>query len=205
MTQLITIAGPQSSGKSTALRIIQKQFPQFIIYPEVNPYTVESKKHKGGAYTNSELSKKIVEIDIQNIVNIPCNNNNIHILETGILHLSYIEKICGYECAKEYFQKYLIAYKNLDTTIIFIDTKPEVSWKRRRKKYLNRIKNNAITDSNRISEELKKYRQMLETIYPLWLKYYHQAPFKKYIIKNSKMNTTIFSNELLRIIKKIII
>ncbi len=201
-TRLIIIAGPQSSGKTEAIKIISQHFPRFPIYHEVNPYSVESKNHRGGAYTNSSLSKKIVDIDIENIRKIP-RDNKINILETGILHLCYIEQICGVFCAENYFKKYISAQKDLHSIIIFIDTKPAISWKRRKPEYLARIKKNNITNPKEQRATLNKYRSTISTLYPLWLKYYNKAPFEKYMIKNSNKNYYVFKKELLDLVHKL--
>ena len=201
-TKLITIAGPQSSGKTDTLEIISKYFPKFPIYFEVNPYSVVSKNHLGAAFTDSSLTKKIADIDIKNIRKIP-RDNKIHILETGILHLCYLEHICSNYCAEKYLKKYILAQKNFHSIIIFIDTKPEISWKRRKPIYLKRIKDNIINGLHEKKITLNKYRKIIYDLYPLWLKYYHKAPFEKYMIKNSCKSYSVFKKELIDIIRKL--
>ncbi|MDO8609971.1 MAG: deoxynucleoside kinase [bacterium] len=201
-TRLIVIAGPQSAGKSTALKLIKSHFPQLPIIDEVNQYSIISKSHRGGAYVNLETEYKILNEDIKTIQNIK-RNGIIYIMETGILHLSYLERLSNAKITDGFYKKYISAHNNLYPIIFFIDTKPQISWKRRRPTYLKRIKANNIADPKEKQIALKKYRQIINELYPLWLKYYHKVPFEKYMIKNSYKSYSVFKKELLDLVHKL--
>lgn len=55
MTTLIIIAGPQSSGKTTAFEFLRKKYPSFRFIPETNMYSVADRNHRGAAYVTKEL------------------------------------------------------------------------------------------------------------------------------------------------------
>jgi hypothetical protein len=183
-TKLITVAGPQSSGKTTILNLLKTRFPTYKFISEINPYTIVGNHHFGAAFTNKETELKIVDKDIKTIENIDLTEK-IVIIETGILHLSYLELLCSRLIADNYYLKYLSAHRGLNSIIFFIDTKPKISWLRRKNNYLKRLDKVGIRDQKKRKIYLNKYKTRIYELYPLWLKYYHRVPFQKIMIKNS--------------------
>ena len=186
MIKLIIIAGPQSSGKTTAFNHLKSKFPDFHYREEINPYLLAGKNHLGGAFTTRELELKLVEADLLMLKNLNALKLNLYkaiILETSIFHLVYTEKFCGQKIANNFFEKYLLLQKKFNCLNIFIDTKPEVSFRRRYPTYLKRIKkqNGEINSF----EFLKRYQKTIYDLYPLWLKWYDRVPFNKLTIRNS--------------------
>src|SRR3989338_11118088 len=97
-TKLLIIAGPQSSGKTTAFNYLKSRFPNFYYQEEINPYILMGKNHLGGAFTTHDLEVKLAEADLlmlKNIINHVKGHHNCIIIETGIFHLVYTEKFCG--------------------------------------------------------------------------------------------------------------
>lgn len=206
MRELLIIAGPQSSGKTTAFNYLKnklinnrkkKETVKFI--PEINPYSIAGKNHLGGAFTNKELEIKIIEKDLEILKNIKILPDYITpiIIETGIFHLVYGEIFCGKSLTNIFYKKYLRLHKNLKTKIIFIETKPKVSWKRRKAIYKKRTAN--FTNPQGRKEVLERYRLTIERLYPLWLKWYKKMPFEKYMIKNSYKKKEVFLQEVLNL------
>lgn len=183
-TKLFIIAGPQSSGKTSILAYLKKKFPHFFFIDETNQYSLIGKNHPGGAFVTRETEEAIAETDILKIKNID-QNIPCAVIETGIMHCSYHENFMSKSAAEKYFQAYIKAFNRLTPYLIYLDTKPHVSWQRRRPKYLERIAKAGVTDPSRKKEMLTKYRKNIETLYPLWTKYYGKVPFQKYFIKNS--------------------
>lgn len=95
-----------------------------------------------------------------------------------------------------FYKRYVDIYKKYNPIIIFLDTKPRVSWRRRKPYYLERIKKSGITDVKEKQKMLKKYRQTIDDLYPLWLKWYKKFPFEKYMIKNSYKSYKKFVDEV---------
>lgn len=182
LTKLIIIAGPQSSGKTTAFNHLKIKFPNFHYQEEINPYLLRGSNHPGGAFTTHDLEMELVNEDIKELNNLNNRESNHHktiILETGIFHLVYAESFCGKKIADRYFEKYLKIISKFNTQIIYIDTKPEISWRRRYPDYLARTKLNGDVKA------LEKYQNKLYKLYPIWLKWYDRIPFKKQTIRNS--------------------
>lgn len=192
---LITIAGPQSSGKTTIFNLVKQKYPQLNFISEINPYSLVGEKHLGAAFVSSDLEIKITEKELV-ILNPLVNQQKLSIVETGIFHLVYIELHLGKKVAQEYLYKYLKLYNRLNPTIFFIDTKPEISWQRRKEKYEKRII--SISDQKQKNKIMTKYNQTLYNLYPLWLKYFELLPFKKIMIKNSFKSKIEFQTEILR-------
>ncbi len=202
MAKLIIIAGPQSSGKTTVFQFLQKKFPAFHFVPETNMYSVIGKNHPGAAYVTKDLEIQIVKKDIKKIKAIP-RTVQIAVMETGIFHLMYLEAIADKKTAETYYLKYRKAHGKLQPVILFIDTKPAVSWKRRKPIYEKRITH--ITDSKERETVMKKYRSTIYRFYPLWLKWYKKFPFEKYMIRNSYKTEEAFLKETMALFRKYII
>jgi len=181
---LFIIAGPQSSGKTTILHHLKKKSPRFLFIDETNQYSLLNKNHLGGAFVTREIEEQIVKADIKKIKEIDRSLKFI-IIETGIMHCSYLENFMSKEEAEVYFNKYIQAHARLHPIVLFIDTKPQISWQRRKRKYVERIYKAGVTDSSKKREMLAKYKRNIENLYPLWIKYYKKIPFEKYMIKNS--------------------
>lgn len=200
---LFIIAGPQSSGKTTILKYLKKKFPYFLFINETNQYSLLNKNHLGGAFVTREIEEQIVKADIKKVEEIDRSLKHI-VIETGIMHCAYLEVFMSKTDARSYFHKYIQAHKGLHPILIFIDTKPQVSWNRRRRTYIERIIQAGVIDSFKKKEMLAKYKRNIENLYPLWIKYYKKIPFEKYMIKNSNKTWEKFEREIMNKIKEYI-
>ncbi|MBI4972996.1 AAA family ATPase [Candidatus Roizmanbacteria bacterium] len=199
-TRLIVIAGPQSSGKTTIMNLLEKKYPHIPFIEETNQFTVVDKNHLGGAYVDNQTERQINDVDIAKIKEIDRSRSALF-METGILHTTYAEYYCDEKTAQSYLEKYIKAHEGLDPIIFFIDTKPQISWKRRRKTYIQRIDRAGVTDVNKKKEMLEFYRTRIINIYHLWNKYFRLIPFEKYMIKNSYKSWERFEKEIMGKIK----
>lgn len=203
-TKLIVIAGPQSSGKTTIMKLLEKKYPHIPFIEETNQFTVVDKNHLGGAYVDSETERQINEADIEKIKTID-RNQGFAFIESGIMHIIYMEYYCDEKTAIDYLKKYTKAYEGLHPIVFFIDTKPQISWRRRRKTYIQRIDRAGVTDSKKRREMLGFYRTRISNIYHIWHKYYRLIPFEKYMIKNSYKRWEVFEREIMDKIKSILV
>lgn len=202
-TRLIVIAGPQSSGKTSVLKFISQKFLDIPIINEVNQYTILGKNHMGSVFVNSDIEIKVVKKDIEITKKIN-RHNLITVIETGILHCPYLERFCNAKTADKFFNNYLKIYKIFRPIVIFINTKPSVSWRRRKKIYYKRIMKQGIKDKKQIKNIMEKYKKGLFIMYPLWLKYYKKIPFEKYMIKNSHNEKKFFDKQIMVLLQSII-
>lgn len=212
-TRLIVIAGPQSSGKSTLFQALKKRFPKNIFLEEINPYLLTGHKHFGAAFVDRNLQLCICNTDIQRTKKILSNhfpydrsiNSKTYIIETGIFGLAYLEKIIGVRKTNTYQKQYFVLYKKFNPVVIFIDTKPTISWKRRKEKYLNRLLNKGIKNKKSVNKMMMKYKKNLFDMYPLFIKYYQRIPFEKYMIKNSYHDKKTFEKQIMTLLQSIIL
>lgn len=205
MSHFITIAGPQSSGKTTAFNYLQEKYPDWYFVDEINPFTVVDKDHMGGAFVNEDLETKLLEIDLAKVKAVINSYNPIAIIETGILHVVYGEFFINNKLAKEYFEKYNRLYQELNSYIIYIDTRPEVSFQRRKAEYLNRIKKRNINTPKEIQTALIKYQNTIYKLYPIWQKFYKRLKFPSKIINNSYKTQEVFLKEIEKTIQNLLI
>lgn len=204
MNHFITIVGPQSSGKTTALEYLRKKYPKWHFVEEINPYTIASRDHLGGAYSNEELQIKISEITLIKIRSIENSYNPVSIIESGIGNLIYTRFFSSKKLAEEYFEKFYNEYDKLNPFIIFIDTKPEVSFLRRKEKYIERIKKQGMTNPKQFSNSLNKYEKIIYDLYPHWIKFYEKLPYPKFLIKNSYISEAKFFQEVDKAVSSIL-
>lgn len=197
-TKLIIIAGPQSSGKTTVINLLKKKYPYLAFIEEINQYTLAGKSHMGAPFVTKKMELQIGDATIKAIRSAHSSGKKV-IIETGIFHLAWLEEACGSVEANSYFTKYILAHDSLDPRIIFIDTKPTVSFFRRKKIYLKRIRKAGIIDVKVKDEMLAKYKIKIVKMYPYFLKYYHKIPFKKIMIRNSYKKYDDFIDEVSQI------
>jgi hypothetical protein len=182
------------------MKLLQKEYPHIPFIEETNQYTVVDKNHLGGAYVDRQTERRINDTDIEKIKAIDRNLSAASI-ETGILHTAYAEYYCDEMTAKDYLKKYIKAHEGLHPILFFIDTKPQVSWKRRKRAYIRRLDRAGITDTVKRKSMLEFYRTRIGNIYPLWHKYFLLIPFEKYLIKNSYKKWSVFKKEIMDKIK----
>lgn len=197
MAHLIIIAGPQSSGKTTALNFLKNKFKKYTFINEINPYVVAGSNHPKYATTISNTQKQLTKITLSKIKEL--NKNADYIFETGPLQVVYVEKYSGIGSAKYYFKRYIEILDSFKVTIIFIETLPKISFKRRKNKYLERIiKFGLEKDTKKIMNE---YKEKIFSLYPLWHKWLTKFPFQKIIIENNYKTKQKFLEEINLLIK----
>jgi len=199
MTRLIIIAGPQSSGKTTVLKHLRRLHKNWEFIDEINPTSITGIKNFGAINTTEELEKKIIETDINKIKSIN-RNFNTAVIETGIFHCVYASHFFSEKIALQYFNMYLKAHEGLKPYVIFIDTKPQVSWERRKGRYLKRIREKRIREKKKKELLLKKYRKTIDDLYPHWLRIFKKIPFEKIKMMNNHENKSEFLENIDRIL-----
>lgn len=199
-TKLIVIAGPSSSGKSTLFNLVGKKYPSVHLLHETNPYTLVGNRHLGGAFVDHSLEIKITEASIKRLKSI-FKQNKLIVIESDIFHLSYVKKMCDKKTLNRYRKQFYELYNKLHATIVFIDTKPHISFQRRRPIYLKRV---AHKDPKTQREMMNTYRSNIFTMYPLLKELYDELPFEKIMIKNSYKSQLQFLKESLNKIHAIL-
>lgn len=204
MNYFITIAGPQSSGKSTALKHIQEKHKDWYIIEEINPYTIAGKNHPGAAFVNRDLEITLTKTDLAKIGAVKNKIDSNVVIETGIAHIVYSQFFAGKRVADQFYNDYLKLYNDLNPFLIFIDTNPKTSFSRRKSKYEERIKRKGIVGVKNKAKIMKKYKKTIFNLYPLWLKFYEKFPYPKVKVENSQINKEEFLAQLDNVIASLL-
>ncbi len=164
----IIIAGSKSAGKTTLFNHLKKHLTKIHFQPEINPYTILGPNFAGGAFTPRQAQEQILNLSYQVATELSNQPKPTVIWETGIMVLAYVNHM-DYRWYSEVKDKFFSLFQNLNTSIVYIQTKPEICWTRRKmeyeqriKKYLKEKKIKSISERVQISRaRLKKYRTSL--------------------------------------------
>lgn len=190
-TKLIIFAGPPSSGKSIIFQLIGKKYSVVQLLPEINPYTVIGNHHHGGAFVDHSQEIKITEANIQRLIAI-LHQQKVFVTESDIFHLAYHKKLRNNKTFATYQKLYYQLYQKLHVSIFFIDTKPHISFRRRKTIYLNRVKDK---DPKTRRAMINAYESNIYELYPHLIELYNELPFDKIMIKNSYKSRGRFIKE----------
>ncbi len=202
MSLFITVSGPQSSGKSTVFKYLKGRYTKHGIkfISEINPYEFKKSDHPRYLSTHG-IQETLTKMTLASLKKITSKIN--HIMETSPMQIVYVEKYEGLKKANLYFKKYIEIVKKLDPILIFIDTKPDISFRRRKQIYIARIKKHNLQDKQK--QLLNEYKNKIFDLYPLWDKWLEKFPYKKIIVKNSYKSEDKFINEIDRIIQSLLL
>ncbi len=213
--RVIVVAGPQSSGKSTALAWLEEK-PSVVILPEVNPASLTGHQ-LGGLASNEAVEQAIVDEDLRQVTNQleqleAGGGERVLVWETGPFHLVY-----GHHYRLPNVDQLSQRYRDLlDRTqpgLIFIETKPEVSWRRRQDNYQRRVAQFLAQEGPMDSKEkqekarqlLDQYRQRLEALYPFWQRQLREWPHPQVVIANNDLSFDQFRAEVEQAFEKLLL
>jgi|GEM_PF-3969045 len=196
MAKLFVIAGPPASGKSTLIKLLKNPYPswRFVVNDFFDFLPILKKKE--------ELEKNF-EQDLRLIVKIKVQKNTV--IENGPLNAVYYHHFLGAKKAERYFLKSIKIYKKLNPLIFFIDTKPEISFRRQQESFLQILAENNIDKVETINRYLSLYQKALYDLYPLFEHYLKKLPFEVTGIKNSYIGQDEFVRESFLILQKVIL
>ncbi len=184
----VAIAGPQSSGKSFAIAFLKKKFPRYRFYPEINPFTVSGGAHRGGAFATVSEEEHISAEVLARLRRIG-TMRGVHVEETGPFHLVYAKHVGHRALFTKAPGRAKRILGKMSAGILFIDTPPGVSWKRRRPYYRTRV---ADLNPGEQKAAMSRYRKRIYAIYDDWLVVLRILPFPNVIVKNSKISRKKF-------------
>jgi len=208
---IILITGPQSSGKTTLFNYLKNQYSKARFQPEINPYTILT-KHSGSAFVTEDLQTEISRLTIKQFkafLNLP--QSPLIFWETGFMNLAYMKRDLKPKNYSAFKNRYLKLAHSTNIKTIFIDTKPQVSWQRRKAIYLNRVKqylkDNQIQDlekQRKITEtRMAKYKQNLWLMYPLFKKAVKILDLPTYTITNNDLSLDNFFDKAKQVVDRI--
>lgn len=202
---LVVIAGPQASGKTTGWEFLKNKYGQMAdFYEEINPYVVFPEKAKlGGLVVTPEMQLELHKVDID-ILRKAVKTDKLKVFETLMFHGVYYPQ--GLSDYKKVLERKKVG-------IIFIDVKPEISFRRRKKEYLRRIEQE-INEKKLIGEEageferemMDKYRQRIEKLYPLWKRVYDEIDYaEKRVIDNNDLSEEEFLKQVVEVFEAMLV
>ncbi len=208
---IILITGPQSSGKTTLFNYLKNQYPKARFQPEINPYSILA-KHSGSAFVTEDLQTEISRLTIKQFrafSNLP--QSTLILWETGFMNLAYMQRDLKPKNYSHFKNLYLKLAHSTDMKAIFIDTKPQVSWQRRKDIYLNRVKHyledNQITDPNGqkkvTTTRMAKYKDNLYLMYPLFKQAVKILNLPTYVVQNNNGSLESFLKQARQIVDRI--
>lgn len=203
---IFELSGPPSSGKTTVFNYLKHIFAgEMEFFEEINPYTF-FKKHKGGAFVDFDLELEIIKADFNRLQKVVNLKKHV-LLETGLFHLVYLKRLTEKENTEKtrdlysFFENnYLSFFNSIPHLIIFIDTKPELSWQRRRLVYRKRVGKIIKENGGKVRELMGKYKNNLFELYNYFKGFYDFLPLNKILVKNNYRSKKSFLDEVKKII-----
>lgn len=201
----ICIAGPQSSGKSKAIKFLAQRLKDIKIHKEINPFVIGSKNHLGGVFVGKNLERKIIETDLKRLLWLSkIKRRECHLVETGLFHLVYAQEKLGQGTFKKIKKEYQDLLNKIEVGVLFLDTKPQISWARRRGYYLKRtlaeIKKGGLrgVEAKKLQDQMmRKYKKRIFDLYPLWLKMFESLSYPKVKIPNNGKNLEVLGRKVI--------
>lgn len=176
MARLFVVAGPPASGKSTLIKLLANPYPSWrLITNNFFDFLPVLKEKK-------ELEKNFDQ-DFKFIKDFNLKKNTV--LENGILNAVYYHLFLGAKKTEAYFLKTQKIYQKLRPLIFYIDTKPEISFRRQQEDFKKLLHKNGIIKPELITRYLTLYQKSLYDLYPLFERYLNKLPFEKITLKNS--------------------
>ena len=124
-------------------------------------------------------------------------------METGVFHLAYLKRFAEKEGTKEarklyskFEKEYVELFSSVRHLVIFIDTKPEVSWIRRRAYYRQRVEKIIKEKGGKVRELMRKYRDNLFELYGYFKGLYESLPLQKLKVDNNYRKEDSFLKEV---------
>ena len=192
------------AGKTTAAKILKKTFKNILYHPEINQYTLMNKNHVGGAFVGRAIEKKINKASFKRLKAIIEDGRDMfNLIETDIFHCVFAKLLGEKQMAEENERKYQEFYQKTNAGIFFINTKPQISWARRRNYYLKRAlktikdqKLKGVQAKKRREEMMKKYKECIFNLYSLWSEMYDRLSYPKIKIPNNGQSLRIFEKKV---------
>ncbi len=206
MGKIFVIGGPQSSGKTTAWQFLRDKYGSRVgFYEEMSPYVLFPEKSKmGNLAVDGEMEKKIHEADVARVSKI-LRENEVGVVETLMFHAVYYEEFVGEEFYCQGMKDYEEVLRGVEVGVLFIDTKPEISFARRRDNYLQRVVSETERrglkgeEARKWSEEtMKKYEDRIKNRYQKWWQVFEELDYvkKKWVIENNERSEESFLSEV---------
>jgi len=188
----ILIAGPQASGKSTAVRFLGEILPKAVVHNECGAFVLSSMRGSGGAFVTEDMERKILECELGKLRGIV---DGVHVDETGIFSVAHARALGFSELAEEFLPRILDELGRFDVRVIFVDTDSAISWERRKHVYIDR---------GFSSDEMEKARAKIDRTEGELMRFYENSSFEKVLIENNSSDLIEFRGKIEKTINQIL-
>lgn len=193
MARVFIVAGPPASGKTIFIKTLKNPHPSWRFLTashfDLLPFFLSEKEIEENLKKDKELIRKLD----------PKKNT---VVENSLFNAVFYHRFLKAETAKDFFNQAYKKYQKLNPLIIFFDTKPEISWRRQQKVFLDELKKQNINQEKEINHYLTLYQKTLFDLYPLWFNYLDKLSFEKIVIRNSYINEEEFIRQAFILFQK---
>ena len=176
-TTFLVLAGPQAAGKSTAQKTICADEPSTIPLQESRQIVVHRNHRKGAIFMTRDDELEVIHNDMHRMFRIIGEGDpgRVYLDETNIFTLGHA-LAHGIDLLDGYFRQYVDLLARLRAAVLFIDVPSDVSWERRRARYVHRLCDHPADERDRL---LDWYRSYLDRLYPKLVEIFERLDLPK--------------------------
>lgn len=180
----LILAGPQAAGKSTTKDAVKTVNYSITTLQEARQIVVRSRERKGAIFMSKEDELNAIHLDFQRMFHILDNHRDsqIYVDETNVFTLGHA-LAHGIDLVDGYFKQYCDLLQALNAVVLFIDVPVEISWSRRKPRYIERLRGYPDAD---VQATLALHRKYLDRLHPELLKIYNRLTCRKACIDGSQ-------------------
>jgi thymidylate kinase len=160
------IAGPQAAGKSTLVNAISSERPAIITLEESRQIIVHKYQRKGAIFMTRDDEVEVIHHDMTRMFSIIGGDSRdrveVYLDETNVFTIGHA-RAHGIDLVAGYYKQYCDMLARLQCAVLFLDVPPDISWSRRRHRYLQRLWD---FEPNERNDLMARYEDYLRRLYP---------------------------------------
>ena len=199
----VIIAGPQASGKSTLVSHLSSKYPDGIYFlgrtnnepnllvsselipmEESRQVIVNRRQLKGAIFMSYLDEIEVIHTDMIRMFKILRDREDtgeLYVDECNVFTLGHA-KAHGIDLLDGYFRQYMDLLSSLNTSVLFLNVSPDISWERRQFSYRQRLWDVPLEERAKV---LGQYEAYLHQLHPELVAIYDLLPFPKIKIDSS--------------------
>lgn len=181
--QYLVIAGPQAAGKSSLMRSLCLEESAMIPLEESRQIIVHKNQRKGAIFMTPADEIEVIHYDMMRMFTIigKVSEGSFYLDETNIFTLGHA-RAHGVDLLEGYFKQYTDMLARLQGAVLFVDIPSDVSWERRRHRYVQRLWDLRPEEREVV---MAKYRAYLERLRPELIEIFDRLDCPKLRIDSS--------------------
>jgi deoxyadenosine/deoxycytidine kinase len=175
--EYLILAGPQAAGKSTLGQQICKRESRMIPLQESRQAVIHNSGKKGAIFMSYLDELEAIHHDMTRMFTIlgQSRSDCCYLDETNIFTLGHA-RAHGIDLIEGYFRQYCDLLCEFNTSVLFIDVPPPISWERRRYRYAQRLWD---LSNEEAEKTMVRYKTYLDHLYPELFSIYDRLEFPK--------------------------